>query len=80
MRGIDEVKDAIEELTNVQTERIRAEERLKVEIETLKDLGFDSIDKATEGLTVLRGKREKKMDKFSNDYDEWVEDYGELLN
>jgi len=75
MQTIDDVKAAIEDLEEIQEETIRAKERLKMELKALKELGFDSIEDADEGLVVLTKKLEKKEAKFETDFENFVEDY-----
>jgi len=75
MQTIDDVKAAIEDLEEIQEETIRAKERLKMELKALKELGFDSIEDADEGLAVLTKKLEKKEAKFETDFENFVEDY-----
>lgn len=76
---IQSIKIVIEDLEDVAEESIRAKERYNIELGVLKDLGCDSIEDAEKENMALIAKAKKKTDKFTEEFNEFMEDYSELL-
>jgi hypothetical protein len=67
-------------LDNIQEDRIRAQEQDRAAMEYLKELGFDSIDSAKEGLQKILSRFERLSKKADAEYEEFMEEYGEILS
>jgi len=76
---IERIKEVIEELEEVANEAIRAKERYNMTLKDLKEDGCNSIEEAGAMIKDLTAKAEKKTKKLNEDFEEFMEDYGEAL-
>lgn len=76
---MEKVEALITKLEGVERKVIRAQERRDMELDTLAELGFDSIEEAAEGEALLRGKLDKKVSKLLEDAEDFNNDWESLL-
>jgi chromosome segregation ATPase len=79
MLSVREIQKIKESLGQIKEERIRAEERLKQELEALKKLGFDTIEDAEEELESLQIRIDKLGSRLQEEYEEFMDEYGEIV-
>lgn len=76
---IDAVQKVIDELEGVAEERIKAMVNFEREMEVLEDLGYQTIDKVGKGVQELDVKIQKREMALNEEFEEFMEDYGETL-
>jgi chromosome segregation ATPase len=79
MLSVREIQKIKESLGQIKEERIRAEERLKQELEALKKLGFNTIEDAEEELESLQIRIDKLGSRLQEEYEEFMDEYGEIV-
>jgi chromosome segregation ATPase len=79
MLSVREIQKIKESLGQIKEERIRAEERLKQELEALKKLGFNTIEDAEEELESLQIRIDKLGSRLQEEYKEFMDEYGEIV-
>lgn len=76
---LEKIQDLIEELEGVVKEEIRAKERYDMAMSDLKELGCNTIEEAQVMIDDLSQKADKKVEKLTSDFEDFMEDYGEAL-
>ncbi len=76
---IQDIKDAIEELEDVAEEEIRAKERYAITLNVLEELGCSSVEEAEKEIMAIDTKIAKKVKKFTEEFNDFIEDYSEVL-
>lgn len=77
---IQKIQDIIAELEDVKEERIIAKTKLEQAMESLNALGCESIKDAEAKLKELTKKHTGQEAKLQKSFDEFIENYGELLD
>ena len=76
---IEIVQKVINDLEGVAEERIKAKVRFEHEIEVLQSLGCSTIDGAGKEIKNLDVKIEKRNNALLEEFNDFIEDYGETL-
>lgn len=76
---ITDIQDVIADLEGVAEQRMRAEARLDREMEVLNKLGYESIDDSEKALQALEVKIDKREAALQEEFDDFMDDYGEYI-
>ncbi len=76
---VEELEGVIEEREGVAEERIRAKVNLEREMEVIENLGCSTIDKASKGIQTLDVKIDKRSVALTEEFNEFMEDFGEVF-
>ena len=76
---IEELQDVVDELEKVATNRIRSEAKLESAYEVLGELGFTSKEDARSDMEKLDEKIDKRESALEEDFNDFMDDYQELM-
>jgi len=80
IKDINGLEELVKQLAKVSEDVVRAEERVKQRLEVLKDLGYDSEEKAGAALVTMERRIERKKAKLIKDTDDFFTAYKARLD
>ena len=77
--SLADVENIIEELEGVEKEHSKGEGMLESVMNDIKDQGCKSLEAAEETLKKLGAKITRRENKLQSNFDEFIEDFGEIF-
>ncbi|RLI65899.1 MAG: hypothetical protein DRO67_01980 [Candidatus Asgardarchaeum californiense] len=77
--SIDDVQHIIDELEDINEERLRAKVQLEYEMKLLKKLGCSSLEESEKKLKEYDSKIDKVGAAVEEEFEDFIEDYGNIL-